>query len=416
MPPIKATSAFKELMKAHYAELDGAAAGAEGTGGRRKVAWCTSMGQVELLRAFGLLTYFPENHGALLGSTRKSMDYIPVANCAGYSPEICSYLTSDVGAFLKGETPLKDAYGVDKVPRPDVLFYNTNQCRELVDWFQFYRRAFKVPLIGINTPRHIDVLTKEHVDAVVAQERALIGPLEKISGTAFDEKRLSSVVGLSRDASVLWKKALETARTRPAPLTFFDGVIHMGPIVVMRGLKGAVDYYGMLAAEMRGRVKDGVAAVQGERLRLFWDGMPVWGRLRMLSDLFTRHEASVVASTYCNTWALDRLDPARPFETMASEYTGLHINLNDDRKMEYFKRMAREFSVDGLIFHNARTCPATSNADFGLPTRFEEETGIPALVLDGDLCDLRCFSDDQARTAIEAFIEQLEGGGGGGGR
>jgi len=37
---------------------------------------------------------------------RTAMDYIPVANAAGYSPEICSYLTSDIGAFLKGETPI----------------------------------------------------------------------------------------------------------------------------------------------------------------------------------------------------------------------------------------------------------------------------------------------------------------------
>jgi hypothetical protein len=32
------------------------------------------------------------------------------------------------------------------------------------------------------------------------------------------------------------------------------------------------------------------------------------------------------------------------------------------------------------------------------------------LVLDGDLNDLRCYSDEQARTNIEAFAEQLDGG------
>jgi hypothetical protein len=31
------------------------------------------------------------------------------------------------------------------------------------------------------------------------------------------------------------------------------------------------------------------------------------------------------------------------------------------------------------------------------------------LVIDGDLNDLRCFSDEQARTNIEGFVEQLEG-------
>ena len=36
---------------------------------------------------------------------------------------------------------------------------------------------------------------------------------------------------------------------------------------------------------------------------------------------------------------------------------------------------------------------------------------MPVLVLDGDLNDLRCFSDEQARTNIEGFVEQLEGAG-----
>jgi len=32
---------------------------------------------------------------------------------------------------------------------------------------------------------------------------------------------------------------------------------------------------------------------------------------------------------------------------------------------------------------------------------------LPTLVINGDLNDLRCYSEEQARTNIEAFIEQL---------
>jgi hypothetical protein len=32
---------------------------------------------------------------------------------------------------------------------------------------------------------------------------------------------------------------------------------------------------------------------------------------------------------------------------------------------------------------------------------------MPTLVINGDLNDLRCYSEEQARTNIEAFIEQL---------
>ena len=86
---------LKDLMAGYFRELGEAAAG-----GGRKIAWCTSVGPAELLRAMGFLVYFPENHGALLGTSRIAADVIPAANAVGYSPSICSYLTSDVGAYL----------------------------------------------------------------------------------------------------------------------------------------------------------------------------------------------------------------------------------------------------------------------------------------------------------------------------
>ena len=33
---------------------------------------------------------------------------------------------------------------------------------------------------------------------------------------------------------------------------------------------------------------------------------------------------------------------------------------------------------------------------------------MPSLVINGDLNDLRCFSDEQAKTNLEAFVEQIE--------
>ncbi len=55
----------------------------------------------------------------------------------------------------------------------------------------------------------------------------------------------------------------------------------------------------------------------------------------------------------------------------------------------------------------ASTCPYNTNSRFAIPTRLTKKIGIPALIKEGDLNDLRCFSDEQAKTNIEAFVEQL---------
>jgi benzoyl-CoA reductase/2-hydroxyglutaryl-CoA dehydratase subunit BcrC/BadD/HgdB len=97
---------------------------------------------------------------------------------------------------------------------------------------------------------------------------------------------------------------------------------------------------------------------------------------------------------------------------MARACTELFIVRSDEVKERYIKEMVDFFKVDGIVFHNARTCPNNSNGNYGMPQRLRAETGIPCLTIDGDLNDLRCLSDEQTNTNIEAFIEQLEERGG----
>ena len=49
------------------------------------------------------------------------------------------------------------------------------------------------------------------------------------------------------------------------------------------------------------------SAVDGEAHRFYWEGMPVWGKLRDHAEQFASLEACVVASTYCNSWIFEAL-------------------------------------------------------------------------------------------------------------
>jgi benzoyl-CoA reductase/2-hydroxyglutaryl-CoA dehydratase subunit BcrC/BadD/HgdB len=404
-PTLASAAVLKDVMAAHFAGVDRAAR--ERTA---PVAWCTSVGPVELLRALGFEVYFPENHGAMLGASRLAGETMGRAHALGYSPDICSYLTSDVGAWLAKTSPLTK-HGLAGPPRPDVLLFSTNQCREVRDWFEFYGRELGVPVVGVTSFRELGEIEQHHVDAIVRQLEDLVPRLEAVAGRRLDAPALEAAVARSRTCSDRWRECLRTSASRPAPLTFFDATIHMGPAVVLRGTEEACRYYATLHEELSGWVRDGKGALPRERLRLYWDGMPIWGRLRDLATLFAGLETAVVASTYCNSWVFDALDPRDPFPSMARASLELFIARAEGPKERYLARMAREFAVDGVVFHDSRTCPNNSNARFGMPKRLRVSTGLPVLVLDGDLNDLRCFSDEQARTNIEAFAEQLEGAG-----
>lgn len=395
------TMNLKNIMRDYFLDLDQAAKDPE-----RKVAWCTSVGPAEILRAMGFEVFFPENHGAMLGATRVCMDTISVANSAGYSPEICSYLTSDIGAFMKNITPLTKAYGIESIPKPDVLVYNTNQCKDVMHWFEFYAQEFNAPIFGIHPPTHLPKVTLAHINDVVQQFEALIAFLEPIIGTKLEPIILAETVSLSKQATDLWAEVLNTAMAKPSPLSFFDATIYMGPIVVLRGSQIAKDYYQSLLSELQKKVIHKLAAVDGEQKRIYWEGMPIWGRLRSLSELFKRNNVCVVASTYCNSWIFNDFDAHEPLKTMAKAYLQIFINRNDAYKQAYIEKLVVDFSVDGVIFHAAKTCPNNSNSYYNLPKTLRKK-GIPTVIIDGDLCDLRCYSDEQSVTVIEAFVEML---------
>ncbi len=401
---LKTSKDIGKFMSDYYCELDAAS-----KSGKQKIAWCTSVGPAEILRGMGFLIYFPETHSAMLGSTRMATELIPKANAIGYSPEICSYLTADIGAFLQGVTPLSKAFpGIESIPGCDVLVYNTNQCRDVQDWFAWYSRKFEVPSVGIETHRNVGTVTDTHVSSIVGQMESLVEPLEKIAGRRLDMDELKHAVALSRQCSDLWEEVLATAAAVPSPLTFFDGTTLMGPAVVGRGTQKAIDVYKLLLEELNERIAQGVGAIGEEKYRIYWDGMPVWGRLGPHSKLFAGLKANVIASTYCSSWIFSALDPEKPMESMARAYTELFIVRSDEYKENYIKGKLEFFHCDGIIYHDAKTCPNNSNCRYGLPQRLQAQTNIPALMINGDLNDLRLLSDEQTKTNIEAFIEQLE--------
>jgi benzoyl-CoA reductase/2-hydroxyglutaryl-CoA dehydratase subunit BcrC/BadD/HgdB len=92
---------------------------------------------------------------------------------------------------------------------------------------------------------------------------------------------------------------------------------------------------------------------------------------------------------------------------MARAYLELFIVRSEPVKEKIIENWMNEFSVDGIIFHDAKTCPYNTNSRYGMPQRLQENTGKPYLIINGDLNDMRLFSDEQTRTNVEAFVEQI---------
>ena len=109
-------------------------------------------------------------------------------------------------------------------------------------------------------------------------------------------------------------------------------------------------------------------------------------------------EATLVA-TYTNDGTLDE---------RARAYLEIFIIRDEMFKERYITEMIQRYQVNGILFHDSKTCPNNSNNRYGMPERLQK-LNIPNIPLHADLNDLRCYSEEQGRTNIEAFMEQLGG-------
>ncbi|MBV6521823.1 MAG: hypothetical protein MNPFHGCM_01967 [Gemmatimonadaceae bacterium] len=400
-PPLESTRRLKELMHAYYVDLQQASHDPD-----RLVAACSGLAPVEIVRALGIAPYFPENHAALIAAGRQAAPYLARATAEGFSQFASSAMRTDIGALLEGSSPLAAAHGIEGPPPPDVVVYSTNTGHQLLRWFEFYGTHFGIPVVGLHPPPALGELERIDVDASVHQLLRLVDRLEGVAGRSMPFDGLADVVSNTRKAAALWREILELARATPAPFTFFDALIHVAPMILLRGTPEAVDYYRLLKSEVEDRISRGIAAVPHESYRFYWDGPPIWCGLRPLARLFATKGVAVVASTFCSVFALSGLDEDNPIESMARAYTGVFGNRSEGYKTAYLSERFGAYGVDAAVFHDCRTTPEASHVRYGLARRAQRLTGVPALVIEADSHDVRLFSAERLETLLGEFLEQ----------
>ena len=367
------------------------------------VAYVNAFTPVELLYAMDFIPIYPENHAVILGARRISLEVAPEAEKMGYSVDLCSYARCDIGSIITGKSP---TFGL---PKPDLLLVSNSQCGTLTKWFEVLSRMYGAPMVLIDVPHSGNGERDQEAEKYIkGQLMELVDVLEGISGRTLDPQRLKETIRLSREASDLWTKVLLAATHKPSPITVFDEFIAMAPIVAQRGTKVAVDFYAKLLEELDERISKGIGAVSRERFRLFWDNLPIWPELRRLSEFLNARGAALVTSLYTWAWATLAVGEEDPFQDWAEQYL-YTANLHLQRRIETYVEYAKEYCLDGFLYHSNRSCKMVSQDIPELRRAVTERTGIPGVIIEGDHNDPRLYSIESIESKIETFLEMLEG-------
>jgi benzoyl-CoA reductase/2-hydroxyglutaryl-CoA dehydratase subunit BcrC/BadD/HgdB len=239
----------------------------------------------------------------------------------------------------------------------------------------------------------------------VAQLEELISFLEEQTGREFDTDNLKEVERLSDRTSKLWMEIQDYRKAIPTPMGARDAFSAVFFMLCIPGTEMASEFYERLRDELKELVEEKIGKIEKERYRLVWDNLPMWFNLGFFNYLNSLG-AVVVAETFCHVWAGD-LDASKPLESLARKYLPNFANAVTERRIDLIFRLAREWSVDGVVLPTNRGCRMMSIGMTVVKDIVYERLGVPSLILDVDSSDWRSYNEAHVKAEIEAFMEML---------
>ena len=377
--------------------LDGQQASKEG-----RLAWVTSGFPVEIPLAMGVGSIYPEQYGAVIGSSKLGPTLCGYAEELGYSQELCSYARSSIGSVSKpSESPLGG------LPPPQALLACNNICGTVLRWYDAIAQMTGTPVFLLDTPPMEGEQQPHHLAYVRRGIERLVQFLSNRFNVPFDEERLRDVAASSSRAIDLWTKSLEACKTRPSPLNCADRFLTMAPIVSLRGTAVATQFYQTLFDEVQSRVSRGVGAIREEKVRLLWDDIPPWFNIFRFFNGLAKRGVVFPADTYTHAWC-GSIEGEDLFHNVATIYSNVYLNKGLQAKVDKMVELIRDYDLDGFVMFSVRSCKRYSVGQLVSKELVTERTGVPGVVIEGDMVDSRLFNEAQIQTRIDALLEMFQ--------
>ena len=374
----------------------------------KPIGWMPPMnGVIEVFYAMDLQPVFPENWSPLSAAFGLAPANFEITAGLGYSRDLCGYMRNFIG-YIHG--PMNDE-GVPfgGLPKPDLIISPGGGCIPAMKQFHALERRFPeakvfyadLPQVGFENIRPY------HLEYAVSEMSRIIDWLEKCTGRMLDMDRLAEVVRLSDRSCELWDEIMNFRRCIPTPISAAElGLMFV--MVTRQGTQTAVDLLTKVRDEVREKAESGIGVIENERVRLFWDNIPLWYNMGLF-NFFEDTGGVFVAETYSAAWSI-RLDVDHPLEALAMKSLTSYplVSCTSIKKrQEMVLKACRDYSIDGAILHSNKSCVPITLGQTDIKRALEEELGVPSVIIDADHMDDQNFSAAQFRTRAEAFMEML---------
>ncbi|HEY5724252.1 MAG TPA: 2-hydroxyacyl-CoA dehydratase family protein [Allosphingosinicella sp.] len=369
----------------------------------------------EILRAMDVPFVVNQWWASIVAAKQQSRRYLGLLAERGYPKDVEAYSSQGLAAAFDEDMQLAPWGGL---PRPDFLYAVASSEPALKIFEQWaaetgadcfvYERTVD-PRWRITTrwwedlpERWDEVLEPERIDLMVAELEAAIAGIEAKTDRRFSAERFREVMDLVNEQEEYYRRTRDLiASTIPAPISIVDSMPATMVPQWHRGTVWARDAARAFYEEVEERVRTGLAAVPGERVRLMWVGRGLWSDMGFYQKWEESHGAVFIWSMYLALAAdgyIRSLDGGRdPMRALAARF----LTMGDELRMPTW---AGPWNVHEAKSHKVDGAVALRDAD-PFVVRALREAGVPVLELEVDNFSREGEDSAAVEDSITRFIE-----------
>ncbi len=336
--------------------------------------------------------------------------YIDYAKQVGYgdNPTLCNAQRPFVALMLQGAAPI-----------PDYLVYSTAPCNSLTMSYQVMQNLANIPSFYVDIPywaydQNNEYYDEKTIDYVINQSKNLIAWLEDKTKNKFDEEKFKQTMGRVNQARENVLEFNELLKNVPCPMPSQAGFLGSFFTMVTRGgSTEAVKTTKWFRDTAADNVKNGIAGVPNEKIRIAWPYTHVFFDMELLPFIEQTFNAVVIMDLLGHYKVLphDVSTIENCFQSVAKGILDASMVGTLRGPIEYYidylVNYMSDFKIDTVIFPVHMACKHVFAMAQLASEAIREEIGIPTLIFGCDSYDSREVTSEAIRGQISDFLTQV---------
>ncbi len=345
----------------------------------------------ELLFAMDIVPMYLEGTGEIMARMLGLDEAFAAAKTAGFATELCS-----------GHRLLNAQVIQGWLPRPAAFIWSNLVCDLTAKSGDFLATSYRCPGLYLDRPYHDNPESRQYF---INELKNMVQFLEGLTGKKMDYDHLSMVLENSRRSVEVFREICELRKSVPSPMRSHYLIEMILAQLILSGTPELVRFYEAVRDEMLEELRKPVQRSEKYRLmNFFFYPSYLW---KLLNTLESSYQAHIVAEPHLSVWADADIDPHKPLESLAAKAFALTDTGPLKPFVKQVLKIARDYRVDGALYWAHMGCRQTCATIKIIKDSLQNE-GIPTLVIDCDLADSTCTSEEEIMNKVEQFFELLD--------